>query len=197
MKVCTRCGETKPLDDFAPEKRVKDGKSARCRECIREVWNENRDKNSAAQKAYRDRNPEKMRDKARAYYAANKHKQKETRKAYRDQRREWMKDYLVAYYAENTHKKWEGKYRNRARKYGLEPVVESFTKDELIARYGDACFHCGGPFEQLDHWPLAVVRGGPHVLENCRPSCAECNRISWRDEATQLINDLADITENE
>lgn len=81
-----------------------------------------------------------------------------------------------AWRAENLHSSWEQAYRRRARKYGHAPVVERFTRDDLIARYGDACAHCGGPFEQLDHYPVPVALGGRHSLENCRPSCEPCNR---------------------
>lgn len=33
MKRCTGCGEAKPLDDFSPDARRKDGRRARCRPC--------------------------------------------------------------------------------------------------------------------------------------------------------------------
>lgn len=71
---------------------------------------------------------------------------------------------------------WESTYRMRARKYGFEPVMKPFTRAELIARHGDACAHCGGPFEDLDHYPVPVALGGPHSLDNCVPSCIPCNR---------------------
>ena len=53
----------------------------------------------------------------------------------------------------------------------------------LVARYGDACFHCGGDFEELDHFPIPVSQGGPHALDNCRPSCTPCNQRSWKADA--------------
>ena len=70
---------------------------------------------------------------------------------------------------------WERTYRQRAKKFGFEPVIESFTREELIARWGDECVHCGGPFEHLDHYVTPVFRGGAHTIENCRPSGAPCN----------------------
>lgn len=33
-RVCTKCQETKDIDDFPPDKRASDGKQARCRHCI-------------------------------------------------------------------------------------------------------------------------------------------------------------------
>lgn len=35
-RVCTTCKTKKPLDEFPPDKRAKDGKQAKCRHCINE-----------------------------------------------------------------------------------------------------------------------------------------------------------------
>ena len=45
----------------------------------------------------------------------------------------------------------------------------------MIEEYGDQCWHCGGPFEELDHHPVPVYLGGAHKLSNVKPSCAGCN----------------------
>jgi hypothetical protein len=70
----------------------------------------------------------------------------------------------------------ERDYIRRTRRYGHRPVVESFTTQQLMERYGEGCFHCGtGDFECIDH--LVCVRvGGPHTLDNALPSCCECNQ---------------------
>lgn len=73
------------------------------------------------------------------------------------------------------HLAWETNYRQRAHAYGNPAVVFPFTREELVERYGDECLYCGGPFEELDH-NVPVAAGGPHTLENCRPSCGPCNR---------------------
>ena len=84
------------------------------------------------------------------------------------------------YHAENPQIRWESRYRIRCRQYGIKPSIESFTRAELMARYGDACVHCGGPFEELDHYPVPVALGGAHSLDNCVPACAPCNRAGAR-----------------
>lgn len=76
----------------------------------------------------------------------------------------------------NPHIGWESIYRQRARQYGFTPVVVSFTRDDLITHYGDACWYCHtGAFSELDHH-VPVAAGGHHTLNNCRPSCTPCNR---------------------
>lgn len=41
-KICTRCGEEKPLDAFGPRRKAPDGREARCRECNRDKQREYR-----------------------------------------------------------------------------------------------------------------------------------------------------------
>lgn len=73
---------------------------------------------------------------------------------------------------------WASSYRRRMKIYGHEPIVETITYADVVARYGDRCWHCGtGTFDALDHWPEPVRDGGPHLLENTKPCCAKCSQI--------------------
>lgn len=51
MKICSKCDEEKPLDDFNADSRRKDGKRASCREC-----------DAAQKRAIRQRNLEQYRE---------------------------------------------------------------------------------------------------------------------------------------
>lgn len=152
MKTCSKCGETKPLDEFHKYKRSKDGRVPRCKDCRRAEASE-----------------------------------------YHSQNRETLLAYKAEYYQSNPHLWWEYTYRQRARAYGFEPRVSSFTRGELIEAHGDRCVHCGGPFESLDHWPQPISRGGDHSLTNCRPSCMNCQQLSWREDFTPT-NTLKETT---
>lgn len=147
------CKTVKDVTEFNKKKRGKYGVRGQCRDCTRYI---------AA--TYREGREDEANARSRAWYAANTDRAR-------------AKD--AAYRAANPHVRWESLYRLRAQRYGLDPVIESFTIYELTARWGDACWHCGGPFEELDHWPLSVRDGGRHSLESCRPSCGTCNRQSW------------------
>lgn len=146
-KRCTGCGETKLLDDYGRHKNGKYGRNSKCKEC-----------SNARNRARWAADPEGNREYMRKYM------------------KEWN-ERNPAYRSDRIHYKWEGSYRERVRRFGFEPVVESFTKEELIAEYGDGCWHCEeAPFEELDHYPVPVREGGPHRLSNVRPSCVRCNR---------------------
>lgn len=174
MKTCTKCGESKPLDQYHRNGRAHDGRKSHCKACV------------LAREALRRTRPEV---KARSaewhaeYYADNRERLLARVAEY--QSRPEVKARLADYRSTKSHIFWESDYRARVEKYGyghLIPSMQSFTRDELIAKYGGECAHCGGPFEQLDHWPVPVTRGGVHSLDNCVPSCKACNQRSWRQD---------------
>lgn len=94
----------------------------------------------------------------------------------RAQRAEYKAEYYADRKTSTPQLYWETGYTERSKGYGFTPIVESFTRDELIERYGDECWHCKGEWSEIDHHPLPVAHGGPHTLENTKPSCTPCNR---------------------
>ena len=170
MKTCTKCGETKPLDQYHRDSRQRDGRHPSCKDCkakwSSKYYSENRAVIRGYQAKYRTANREKAKRASRDWYVRN---------------RETMRERHASYRSENPQVYWESNYRQRAVRYGFTPVVESFTRADLIARWGDACAHCGGGWDSLDHFPVPVSRGGEHTLDNCRPSCMDCQHQSWRD----------------
>jgi 5-methylcytosine-specific restriction endonuclease McrA len=92
------------------------------------------------------------------------------------------------------HLWWESEYRTRCKRYGLVPVIVSFTRAELIARWGDRCVDCGDSWSQLDH-RKPVAAGGRHDLANCRPVCAGCNREKYSRSDRWEIAEFRDLSE--
>lgn len=87
-----------------------------------------------------------------------------------------VKARMAEYASANPHVAWKAGAVARAKQYGFDITVEDFTKADVINTYGNKCWHCGGPFEELDHHPVPCARGGHHVIENVKPSCITCNR---------------------
>lgn len=87
-------------------------------------------------------------------------------------------EYNRLYWARNPHRRWLHGYVQRCAGYGLTPVVEPFTKEELLDRWGDMCADCGNEWNQLDH-RVPVAAGGAHSLANCCPICESCNRAKY------------------
>ena len=172
-KTCTKCGESKPLDEYHKQKSARDGRQARCKECairgVAEWYTANRDRALEKMAEYRARPEVKAR---RAEYHA------EHWAEYYGRNRDKRIAQSTEYHEANPHVRWVADYRIRAKRYGFAPVVETFTKDELIERHCDKCYLCGGDWDQLEH-VKPVSRGGAHSLENCRPACEPCNRRAW------------------
>lgn len=79
MKQCSRCGQSKPLDDYYKDKATKDNRRCRCKVCDKSMVKEWQDKNTAKvveqANTYRKANLEKSRSISRKYYHRNKQKQ--------------------------------------------------------------------------------------------------------------------------
>lgn len=196
-KTCTKCGEVKSLHEYGRDKQKIDGLTSHCKDCKRvaraKYYAANREDVLAQAVEYNAR-PEikaRRRDYQVKYYTDNREAilasiaERQARPEVKARRAERWAEYSAQpevrahrekYYADNPHVGWESQYRVRAKKFGFAPVIESFTRAELIAKYGDECAHCGGPFEELDHAIVPVAHGGEHSLDNCRPSCTPCNR---------------------
>ena len=69
LKVCTKCGETKPLTAFGKRSDRNDGHDTRCKECrnahVREYRADNREKHNATRREYVARNREKINARSR------------------------------------------------------------------------------------------------------------------------------------
>lgn len=191
-KTCTKCGETKPLDEFSRDRSKKDGRSTRCRVCRRSAdrqrWAGNVEQINARRRAKYAADPESFRTASRARYELDASYRAARVARARRQR------------AENPEQLWAGHYRHAARARGFAPVVEDFTKADVVDRYGDSCFYCEvGEFEELDHF-YPTSKGGPHTLENVRPACLPCNRMKQDTNPDEWLAEQAaldDLTEDE
>lgn len=114
-------------------------------------------------KEYRKRNPDYDKNRARdpEYF-------RQWSRENRERKRKLDADWL----ARNPGKKAEYDARRRARVKGSTLNIADIQS--RMAMFGNKCWMCSGPFEQIDHVkPLAA--GGPHILANLRPSCRKCN----------------------
>ena len=196
MKVCTSCGEGKPVTEFHRDKGFKDGFSSRCKVC----------KNKAGRKRYAE-NPQKYRDmknsqndtperKAKkaaydaAYYAKNESVIKAKAKATRalPEVKAKRAEYSLRYRTENA-----GRERARRKKYNDEHRFEILAKKsakraasfgakvyvvldkDLRKIYASNCRLCGSASDiQADH-VIPLARGGHHGVGNLQPLCGGCN----------------------
>ena len=74
-KMCTKCGETKPLDDFHRDKTRAGGRRPYCKECVREYarryYEDNRDKERERKHRYREENRDILNQGSKIRYVQN------------------------------------------------------------------------------------------------------------------------------
>ena len=163
VKLCRKCGETKPLDEFRrrSDGHTKDGRMARCSACflVREAnyrkihplrWD-------AAQKARSDRwrkeNMERL-------YAA--HRLQRQRRMLRDPKGCRLKSQRA-------------NMRRRALQMHAGGTVLQNDLDKVLRRYGGRCAYClKRPANTWDH-VIPLRRGGLHTIGNLLPACRQCN----------------------
>lgn len=88
-RVCRKCGQEKPLEEFAKNKECVLGHSHICKQCKAEQsrkWHAaNPEKYREQLRKYRAANPEKYRERSRKYRAANPEKTREYNRKYREE----------------------------------------------------------------------------------------------------------------
>ena len=104
-KTCTKCGETKSLDDFHRNKTGAGGRRPDCKECVQEYtrryYEENRDKELDRNRRYREENRDKVRESARRYREENRDKELDRNRRYREENRDKERERKHRYREEN------------------------------------------------------------------------------------------------
>lgn len=77
VRTCKKCGETKPLEDFANNKSCKYGKEYRCKACVAQYLYEYKGK-------HHDRLLQRIRERGKEYQRENKEAQRDRLRAKRE-----------------------------------------------------------------------------------------------------------------
>jgi 5-methylcytosine-specific restriction endonuclease McrA len=164
-KSCTGCGEEKSLDDFARQRKVRDGRKHQCKTC-----------QAAYLRAWRDENRERLAAQQRIYYQNNKEKADEATRRWREENPDYWKHHIPKWREENRQLVRHYNSQRRARK---AQALGSHTEQEwrdLCESFGDACLACGAAEVRLtrDHI-VPLTLGGSNDVANLQPLCGPCN----------------------
>ena len=136
-KKCTKCGEVKSLDEFNRAKKGKHGRSARCRDCNKLYYENNKKEILKKNKDYREDNKEDLKKYFKDFYLKNRLKKIKEAKKYQINNSDKIKKARQKYYNKNRELHLEkGKiYRNKKeakiiKKIYLETYNEE-NKDHL------------------------------------------------------------------
>lgn len=120
-KVCTKCGESKSVDDFNKDKSTKDNLQSKCKLCQKKYRLANKDKLMEIQRNWRKNNPDKVKkyydnskDYQKEYYEINKEKKSIQNKNYYEQNKNELQVKQKVYNEVNKNKRNERERNRRA-----------------------------------------------------------------------------------
>lgn len=169
-KVCSRCGETKSVDEFWKDSRSSDGLRSACIVCLKK----SRD-NDRYRRANRDR-ATKARSEGRWNTAWRTTKEWHAR--HREQQRRYRARNRNQYRKRNSVRMKV--FRSNQRSENGSITVQEWQ--DLCERYGNVCLSCGTPAAETPEGRLTidhvkpVSEGGLGDIENLQPLCMSCNR---------------------
>jgi hypothetical protein len=96
-KKCSKCGLVKEVCFFSKNNKTKDKLHCSCKECDKEKYFKNRERNILNMRDYKKNNPEKLKE----YYLRNQ----ENYKQYRENKKDLSRVYMKEYYLNNLEKR--------------------------------------------------------------------------------------------
>lgn len=186
-KECTGCGLMKPLGDYHSQRKVKDGRTSKCKPCMNAqtkdaYYRAGAEANREKCRNYRRNNLEKCRANERVRAEANREKLNARARDWRRDNWDRYTEYRRQYEKEHSERMAEHCRRRRAKI--LKATTEQFTVEELKDSWlsrdinPDACRYCGISLTDrrrtVDH-VIPLTRGGEHARANLVPCCQPCN----------------------
>ena len=200
-KPCSRCGETKPLDEFYRQQDGPLGRNSWCKLCLQarrrahklahpdaeNAWararyaaKADRAALAAYARAYRQSHPEKAeqrREQARARAASHREQHRASARAWRAAHPERHRQDLAVWLA--AHPGVDAEYTARRRARIRDAYVAPVNRRAIFERDGGRCGICRKPvaFESmhLDH-VIPLARGGTHEPKNVQVTHPLCNQ---------------------
>lgn len=179
-KVCTKCGISKPLNEYYKKSGRKYGVRPACASCeslqTKKARKENPEVFHSREKKWRDGNKEKINARKKQWKVDNSEKVIASSHRYYlahvEQKYLDLKNWLEKY-------PWKIRERNharRARKLGNGGVITEKEFVDLCEHYNNKCLCCGRSDVKmtLDH-VIPLIMGGKNTIDNAQPLCKSCN----------------------
>ena len=173
LKTCTGCKKTKPIDAFALNKRHRDGRNYRCKDCCnaynKEYAAKNREKLIERKRVYRENNRDKIAaynaeraDAQKQYYRKNRKRLREYQKQHREATKHQRRRILETDLGARLKYLWKAR-RSDAKRRG---IVFDITVDDLKSlhdRQKGMCAVTGLPFNMMRDHDFRAAPFGPSV----------------------------------
>lgn len=180
LKVCNKCGESKPLDAFSKTTRTACGVRGRCKACYNAEGAAYRDADrvafNARQRQWRADHPERAREIRRRWSSTHTEAVNTIAGRYKERHSETIKTYQHGYQQANPglyNALW---HKRRAKQLGNGGSHTEAEWEALKVQFGGRCLFCGRTNRPLtkDH-VLPITQGGTDGIDNLQPLCQPCN----------------------
>jgi len=182
MKACKKCNETKPLEEFYPHRKNRDGRCGACKECCKATsakWRLDHPE------ACRARGVKRYRDNAEAIKARFNKMHKDNPEMAKAAVAKWNKSHPEVIKANNArwHRDHPGAAKaKKARRRALEsastgPHHTAADIAALLIDQHDLCAYCGLILDgnyHVDH-VVPLSQGGSNDAVNLAITCPPCN----------------------
>jgi len=128
LKTCSKCKTEKPFEQFSKKKGAKDGLMSKCKVCMKEYYEENKEKIIEQNKKYYQENMEAIKERKKKHYEENKENITERDKKYRNEHKEKINK-RAKKYRENNKEKIK-KYRKENKEKLNEHKRNRYNTDE-------------------------------------------------------------------
>jgi len=170
IKICSKCGEYKLVEEFSLDSRSKSGLQTKCKDCEKKY----RDNNKEKREEYLDNTKEQRSEKMRDYYIKNKEAINRWRRNY------YSGEGKLSILAAN----WERRIKKISSSDGS--VTKQFLQDLFVIQKGK-CNICDKTLEKfhIDHI-IPLSKRGKHRAENIQLLCDKCNLK----KSNKIVEDL-------
>ena len=128
-KVCTKCGVWKPLEEYHKDKRSKDGRRPKCKECAKKQskqhYQNNKEHCKEQHKQHYHNNKEYYKKQHKQWYQNNKEHRKEQMKQWKEGNKEYCKEY---YQNNKEHYKEQKKQYYQNNKEHRKEQMKQYSK---------------------------------------------------------------------
>jgi 5-methylcytosine-specific restriction endonuclease McrA len=172
-KMCNACWLPRPLSAF--HRRRNGQPLSRCKGCLKEQREENRDRDNAARRLLRRMRGDEHREQARRYAATRRKTNRLRCRAWRAANRDKQ---------QSATKRWKEANRDRVRHHNAHRAaraagaVGKFTFEEWTAKcdkYDRRCAYCRKRRKLTRHHVVPLAKGGHNRISNVVPACQSCN----------------------
>lgn len=179
MKTCTKCSETKTLEEFHRHIGCTDGRDPWCKLCknfARQIWHKNNwQRRRESNRRYYHANKEKHQEAKQRWYKENREKKLEYDRLWREKNRDRQLKNVRRWHKENKERTRELDRRRRARKLGAQGAFTTQQWVELCKTHKHICLCCGEKKPLTVDHVIPLSKGGSNDISNIQPLCMACN----------------------